>query len=359
MGLTPNSANLVKVTSRSTVEPGIARRCSQGAPLSRRAFGRILTVALFTRTGLTIAQDSTVIRRIGRLWPGAPETPEEVRQQADPLRQLGWVEGRNLTVERRYANGREELLKPLAEELVRLKVEVIVTGGTAATLAAKRATTTVPIVFEAAGDPVLVGLVASLARPGGNITGFSLASAEVNAKRLTVLKELIPGLRRIGVLEPSTNPYFRVARSQFQHTCRLLGLEPVFVQVDAASEIDGAIAQLARQGVQALVLRGDVLLYDHRLEVTGAALKHGLPTMAEQPLFPRNGGALISYTATDAEGDRRTASFVDRILRGAKPAELPVEQPTQFELVINLKTARALGLTVPQALLLRADEVIK
>ena len=327
-------------------------------PTSRRNFGRLLA-GLLVAPGIAMAQSSVAVRRIGTLGPGVPETPEELQQQVDALRQFGWVVGRNLHVERRYANGRTEALQPLAEELVRSKVEVIVTGGTAATLAAKRATTTIPIVFEAAGDPVLLGLVASLARPGGNVTGFSLASAEVNEKRLTVLKELLPGLRRIGVLETSTNPYFPAARAQFQQTCRSLGLEPVFVQFATADEIEGAIAQLARQSIQGLVLRGDALLFDHRWKVTGAALKHGLPTMAEQPRFPREGGALISYTATEDEGAVRTASFVDRILRGAKPADLPVEQPTKFELVINLKTAKALRLTIPQSLLLRADEVIQ
>jgi len=341
------------------VDVGWLQRQSQGKPMSRRAFGRILAGLLVAAPRVTIAQVRTVVRRIGLLGPSVPETPEEMRKGRETLREFGWVEGENLHVERRYANNQPEALQRLAEELVRAKVEVILTLGTPATLAAKRATTTIPIVFQSAGDAVLVGLVSNLARPGGNVTGFSLASPEVDAKRLTVLKELLPGLLRIGVLEPSWNPYFRAARGQFEHTCRLLGLNPVFVEIATPGEIDGAIAQLARLRPQALLLRADTFLFDLRFQITAAAIKHALPTMGEDPRIAREAGALASYSATLAEEDRRAASFIDRILRGAKPADLPVEQPTRFELVINLKTARALGLTVPQPLLMRADEVIQ
>ena len=327
--------------------------------MSRRAFGPMLLGLLVAASRMAAAQGSTAVRRIGILGPGVPDTPGDIRRQAEAWREFGWVEGRNLQVERRYANERPEALRDLAEELVRAKVEVIVTSGTPATLAAKRATTTIPIVFTSAGDPVLLGLVASLARPGGNVTGFSIAAPEVNAKRLTVLKELLPALRRIGVLEASWNPYFRAARTQFEQTCRSLGLEPVFLEVATPGEIDGAMAHLARQRAQAVVLRADTFLYDHRYEITAAATKHGLPTMGEGPTMAREAGALASYSGTVAEEERIGARYVDRILRGAKPADLPVEQPTRFELVINLKTARALGLTVPQPLLLRADEVIE
>jgi putative ABC transport system substrate-binding protein len=269
------------------------------------------------------------------------------------------VEGENLHVERRYANNRPEALPSLAEELVRARVEVIVTIGTPGTLAAKRATTTIPIVFQSAADPVLAGLVISLARPGGNVTGFSIAGPEVAAKYLSLLKELLPALRRIGVLEVSTNPYFRASRAQFEHTCRALGVEPIFVEIAAADEIAGAVAQLVGQRPQALLLRSDPFLSQHRFEIVDAATKRGLPTLAENPDVAREAGALVAYSETQDEATRRSASYVDRILRGAKPADLPVEQPTQFELVINLKTARALGLTIPQSMLLRADEVIR
>ena len=327
-------------------------------PLSRRSFGRMLGVFLLGAPSLATAQGAAVVRRIGRLESGTPETPEEIWKGAEALRELGWVEGQNLHVERRYANNRIESMQTLAEELVRAKVEVIVTTGTPATLAAKRATDKIPLVFRA-GDPVLLGLVASLARPGGNVTGLSLAGPEVTAKYLSLLKELLPGLRRIGVLEVSANPYFRATRGQFEHSCRQLGLEPIFVEIAVADEIGGVIAQVARQRAQVLVLRSDSFISDHRVEIASAAMKHGLPTIAESPDTMRDSGVLVSYSLTETEAERRTASYVDRILHGARPADLPVEQPTKFELVINLKTARALGLTIPQALLLRADEVIQ
>src|SRR5215469_9263971 len=191
---------------------------------SRRSFCWTLA-GVFVAPVIAIAQASKV-RRIGVLEPSAgPSTPDDLTQ-AEALRQLGWVEGQNLHVERRFANGRLEALQPLAEELVRAQVEIIVTGGTPATLAAKRATTTIPIVFRAAGDPVLLGLVASLARPGGNVTGYSLANPEVTAKYLSLLKELLPRLQRIGVLWDAGNPYVRATRGQFEHICQSLGLVP-------------------------------------------------------------------------------------------------------------------------------------
>jgi putative ABC transport system substrate-binding protein len=274
------------------------------------------------------------------------------------LRALGWVEGQNLLVERRYANGRDELLGPLAEELVRLKVEIIVTGGTAATLAAKNATTTIPIIIYSAGDPVRSGLVASLSRPGGNITGYSIVSPEIEGKRLAVLRELLPGLQRVGVLQDSTNPYYRDVRKEFEQTCRSLGLQPIMIEVAAAGELENAIAEMARQRAQALFVQGDGLFYDNRVPLISAALRYALPTLAAAREIVE-AGALVSYAPTNAEVDQRHAAFIDRILRGAKPADLPIEQPTKFELVINLKTAKALGITVPQTLLLRADEVIQ
>jgi putative ABC transport system substrate-binding protein len=268
------------------------------------------------------------------------------------------VEGRNLEVERRYADGRFESLQPLAEELVRAKVEIIVTAGTAAALAAKRATTTIPIIFST-GDPVLLGLVASLARPGGNLTGFSQASPEVTAKYLSVLKELLPGLQRIGVLWDEGNPYARAIRDQFAQVCQSLGLVQSSVEIDARSQISDAIAQLVQRRAQALVLPGQDIVWDHRLEIVDAAMKQGLPTMTEDPAIVQEAGALIAYSTTWAERFRLRAEYIDRILRGAIPADLPVQQPKKFELVVNLKTARALGLAIPKQLLLRADEIIQ
>ena len=329
----------------------------QGAYLiSRRSFCWTL-IGVLVAPDIAIAQASN-LRRIGVLEPGMPDPPQAIWEQEEPLRKLGWIEGKNLHVERRYDNGRSEALQSLAEELVGAKVEIIVTGGTPATLAAKRATTTIPIFFSV-GDPVLVGLVASLARPGGNLTGFSQAGPEVTGKYLSVLKELLPRLQRIGVLWQAGNPYRRDTRSQFEHVCQSLGLVPTIVEIGAAGEIGGAIAQLVRQHTDALVLGNDALVWDHRFEIVDAATKHGLPTMAEFPAMVREAGALVTYSPTLVEQYRRRAEYIDRILRGTKPADLPVQQPTEFELVINLKTARALGLMIPKELLLQANEVIR
>jgi putative ABC transport system substrate-binding protein len=322
--------------------------------LSRRSFCWTLAGVLVA-PGIAIPQASKV-RRIGYLTVGAPDTSEGT--WVDAMRDLGWVEGQNLDVERRRANSLEGL-KPLADELVRAKVEVIVANGPNPTRAAMRATTTIPIVFLAASDPVLSGLVASLPRPGGNVTGFSGAVPEVDAKLLSLVKELLPTYRRIGMLETAGNPQFRLLRGQFERSCQSLGLEPVFVEISAAGEIDSAIARLAGQGAQVLLLRGDSFATTYKLEIINAALKRGLPTVTGSSGYVREAGALASYSQTDAETDLRAAYYVDRLLRGAKPADLPVQQPTKFELAINLKSAKALGITVPKELLLRADEVIQ
>jgi putative ABC transport system substrate-binding protein len=324
--------------------------------LSRRSFCWTLAGVLVA-PGIAIAQTSKV-RRIGVLDSGAPDTPEEIWQQAEPLRELGWVEGQNLQVERHYGNARYEQLQPVAEELVRAQVEIIVTWGTAATLAAKRATTTIPIVFTV-GDPVLAGLVASLARPGGNLTGISTAGPELTAKSLSMLRELVPGLQRIGVLWDVDSPYARATRNQFERVCQSHHLMPIIMDVTLASDIGDAVAQLAQRRVDALVLPGHDIIWQRRLEIINSATKYRLPTMAEDLAMVRQAGALITYQPSQVEHSYLRAEYIDRILRGAKPAELPVQQPKKFELAINLKTARALGLTVPKELLLRADEVIQ
>jgi putative ABC transport system substrate-binding protein len=333
--------------------------------MSRRRFGHIVAGIVVASASPVFAQASKVVRRIGLLDVGIPLTPDQIQEYSDAFREFGWVEGRNLHIEWRFANNKAdalqalaEELQALAEELVRANVEVIVTKGTPATLAAKRATTSVPIVF-AIGDPVQFGVVASLARPGGNATGYSQAKRETSAKYLSLLKELLPTIRRVGVLEYSANPFFRATRGQFGDSCRLLGMEPIFVEIVSADEIESVISQLRRQRAEALILRGDSFIYDHRFEIGSATLKHRLPTMSEMPDLVREAGILAAYTPARSEENRRVASYVDRILRGAKPADLPVEQPQKFELVINLKTARALGLTIPKELLLRADEVLQ
>ena len=326
--------------------------------MDRRTVIGVVAAAVVAAPLAAIAQTATTVRRIGFLSSGARPTPAELHEETAPLRELGWVEGKNLLVERRYTTGRAELLQPLAEELVRLKVELIVTFGTNATLAAKNATTTIPIIIKSAGDPARIGLVATLARPGGNITGYSIISPELNVKRLALLRELFPVMQSVAWLENSVNPYFRAARIDLEQACRSLGIQPIFVQVAAASELPDAVAEAARQRARALLVPTDTLFYEYRAEIMRAALEHGLPTMAQRRTVLED-GALIAYDPTEAEENSRNAAFIDRILRGARPADLPIEQPTRFELIINLKTAKTLGLTIPQSLLLRADEVIQ
>jgi putative ABC transport system substrate-binding protein len=326
--------------------------------MDRRTFIGAVAAGIIAAPLAASAQTAATVRRIGILSPGALPSPAELQSEYAPLRALGWVVGQNLLVERRDANGRAELLRPFAEELVRLKVEIIVTAGTPATLAAKSATTTIPIIIYSAGDPVRTGLVASLARPGGNITGYSIVSPELDAKRLALLRELLPSLQRVGVLELSTNPYHRAVRKEFEQACKALGIQPIFVEVAAAGELENAIAELAGRRAQALFVQSDGLFEDNRVPLMSAALRYALPTFAAGKAM-LEAGALISYIKSSAEGRQRNAAFIDRILRGAKPADLPIEQPTKFELVINLKAATALGITVPQTLLLRADEVIQ
>ena len=327
--------------------------------MDRRTFIGAMAAGMIAAPLAASAQTATSVRRIGYLSAGVRPPQTWLDAQNAVLRSVGgWVEGQNLLVERRYANGRAELLRPFAEELVRLKVEIIVTVGTDAVLAAKNATNTIPIIIYSAGDPVRSGLVASLARPGGNITGFSVVSPEMDAKRLALLRELLPGLQRVGVLEDSNNPYFRVARKEFEQACRSIGIQPIFIEVAAAGELENAIAEMARRRAQALFVGSTSLFFANRVPLMSAALRYALPTIAVGTEMLK-AGALISYSSTTAEQDQRYAAFVDRILRGAKPGDLPIEQPTKFELIINLKAAKALGITVPQTLVLRADEVIQ
>ena len=304
------------------------------------------------------AQTAPIVRRIGWLT-GTESDPPALLQEIDArFRELGWVEGRNLLIERRYANGRAELFQPLAEELVRLKVELIVTVGTQATIAAKNATTSIPIVIFGAGDPVRTGVVASLARPGGNITGYSIVDPELEAKRLALLREALPAAQRVGVLMNSTNPISVVRQKENEPVYRSLGIQPLIIAVAGESELESAIAEIARQRGQALEVVDDALFFEYRARIVNTALKYALPTLGEDPEM-LVAGAMLTYSISPSEQYRRYAAFVDKVLRGAKPADLPIEQPTQFVMGINLKTAKALGITIPQLLLLRADEVIQ
>src|SRR5215831_20291648 len=272
------------------------------------------------------------------------------------LRELGWIEGRTFAIEYRWAEGRSERFLELATDIVRLKVDVIVTTG-AAVIPAKQATSVVPIVFAVATDPVGSGLVASLARPGGNVTGLSLQQSDIAAKRLELLREVVPGLGRLGVIVNISSPGAALEMREVQGTARVLGLDVVTVEIRRSADIAGAFDALKDQA-QAVYVVNEPLTITNRALINTLALAARLPTMHGSREQVEAGG-LISYAANFPDLFRRAADYVDKILRGAKPADIPVEQPTRFDLVINLTTAKALGLTVPSTLLARADEVIE
>jgi putative ABC transport system substrate-binding protein len=295
---------------------------------------------------------------IGILGSGTPATQGQwyaafVRR----LRELGWTEGRTVAIEYRWAEGRDERFVEIAAEFVRLKVDIIVTSGNSAIAAAKRATSVIPIVFAVAGDPVGTGLVASLARPGGNITGLSGQHTDTVGKRIQLLEEVVPGLRSFALLVNVANSFAALEMREVQATTRALGFDPVMLQIQKAEHIAPAIESLGSR-VQALYVVTDTLINVQRNQINSLALAAGLPTMHSVREYVEAGG-LISYGVNFPDLWRRTADLVNKILRGAKPADLPIEQPIKFELVINLKTAKALGLTLPPMLLDRADELIE
>jgi putative ABC transport system substrate-binding protein len=323
---------------------------------ARRLFIPALASALLLGVPFAASlQPTTTVRHIGWLLPG-PIASSIIELRKAALRERGWIEGRNLLIDYRY--GTPDRLPLLAQEFVQHKVDLIVTEGTTATLAAKKATQLIPIVIWSAGDPVRSGLVASLAKPGGNVTGLSIVSPELDAKRLSLLRDFVPGTRYVGELENSENAYFRAARSAVEETYRALGMEAIFVEVAHADEFDGAVAKVARQPEAALHVPRDVLFMNNAKSVMRIALNHRLPTIVEGNELLEAGG-LLSYDFSESELTRRGAAFIDKVLRGAKPSDLPMEQPTTFELGVNLKTANALGIVLPARLLLRADRVIE
>jgi putative ABC transport system substrate-binding protein len=274
------------------------------------------------------------------------------------LRELGYTEGQNLIVERRYAEGHVERFKDFAAEMVRLKVDVIIVVTTPAAFAARNETTTIPIVHPAAIDPVGTGLIASLAHPGGNITGLAVLNAETSAKRLELLREVVPGLSRGAVLWNAANPANGLAWKETEGAGRALGVALQSHEVRAPKDFEGAFAAIAQQHPDILLVLQDALTLEYRKEIIGFALRERIPGMYVGKEWVEEGG-LMSYGDRLPERYRRAADLVDRILKGAKPADLPVEQPTTFELAINLKTAKAIGLTLPPAFIARADQVVE
>jgi putative ABC transport system substrate-binding protein len=273
------------------------------------------------------------------------------------LRQLGWIEGRTIAIEVRWAEGRAERAAEIAAEFVRLKVDVIVTSGTPLVAAAKQATSVIPVVFAVAGNPVGTGLVASLARPGGNVTGLSVLSTDLPGKRIELLREAVPGLRRLAIMGNASNPVIVLEMGEFQAAASTLGLGAAMFEIRRAEDIAPAFEALKGRA-EALYVCQDPLTFTNRNRINTLALGVRLPAMHASRESVDAGG-LMSYGPNFLDLFRRSADYVDKILRGAKPGEIPVEQPTKFDLIINLTTAKALGLEIPPTLLARADEVIE
>ena len=314
------------------------------------------------------AQQAGKVYRIGYLSPSSPSDPE---RQASPfgerglaafrqgLRELGYVEGKNIAIEKRWAEGKFERLPDLAAELVRLKLDIIVSVVTQASLAAKNATRTIPIVMVAPGDPLGSGLVANLARPGGNVTGPSSMYSDLVVKQLEVLKEIVPGLSRVAVLRNPANAGWQAQMLKATEVAATaLRLQVQLVEARGPDELEGAFAGMARERASALLVAVDVIFALHARRIADLATKRHLPAMYGSSEHVEAGG-LISYAPDIPDVFRRAATYVDKILKGAKPSDMPVEQPTKLLLVINVKTAKALGLTIPPSLLLRADQVIE
>jgi putative ABC transport system substrate-binding protein len=307
----------------------------------------------------TEAQPPVKVPRIGVLATGSlPGTLARFEPFQQGLRDLGYVEGQTIALAYRFADGKEEQLPVLAAELIALPVDVLVTAGTPAALAAKQGTARIPIIIAIAADPVGAGLVASLARPGENVTGLTDLDTELSGKRLELLKEVVPGLARVAILWNPANPAHRPALEESAVAARALGVQLQPVAVRSPPEFTQAFAAMSRERASALMLLADSMFASHYAQVVDLAAQSRLPTMSWSKGFVAAGG-LMSYGASYPDLLRRAATYVDKILKGAKPADLPMEQPLKFELVINLQTAKALGLTIPPTLLFQADEVIR
>jgi putative tryptophan/tyrosine transport system substrate-binding protein len=306
------------------------------------------------------AQQGDRVRRIGWLAAGDENDPVTTRVSAltQALAGLGWIDGRNVRMDIRWHGDDANRIRALAQELVGLQPEIIMTSTTVETVAVQRETRTIPIVFMSVGDPVASGIVPRLDRPGGNVTGFATFETSLGGKWLELLSEIAPGLKRAAIIfNPETTPASTYMRS-FETAARSLKVEAITAPVHSDAEIEAAIIALGREPGGGLVVMPDVFTVAHRVPIILAAARNNVPAVYFLSDFARDGG-LLSYGPNGLDNVRRAASYVDRILRGAKPGDLPVQYPTKFEMAVNLKTAKALGLTVPQSILLRADEVIE
>lgn len=326
---------------------------------SRSLVAVLLVLGLLVAPVVAEAQTARKVYRIGVLEvvPAASNATnlDSLRQG---LSELGYVEEQNFVIEYRSADGRAGRFPDLASELVRLKVDVIVTRGTPAALAAKQATGTIPIVMASSGDPVSAGIVASLPHPGANVTGLSALATDVQGKLLDVLREMVPQIARVAFLFNMSNPVLQAQWKEAERTARSMGLRSQLLDVRAIRDLEPAFDAAARQRADAVVVGIDALTQAHRARIVGALAKRHLPAISREREFVDAGG-LMSYGIHYADSYRRAATYVDKVLKGAKPADLPVEQPTRLELVINLRTAKTLGLTIPPSVRVRADQVIE
>ena len=316
---------------------------------------RAALVALVLSSVAVAAEPAKGVPRIGVLWPNPPATFEPIRQR---LSELGYAEGRNISFEYRWAEGRLGDLPDLAAELVRLKVDLIVTLAPPATIAAKNATQTIPIVFVAIGDPVAGGLVASLARPGGNLTGTTRMLSEMSVKHLEFLKQTVPSLSRVAILWNPTNSSHGPALKAVESAATLHSIQVQSFEVRSPAELTGIFTAIGRARAGGVLFLADPIFFIHLDRMAELAAENRLPAVSNFTQFVKLGG-LMGYAPSLRDEFRQAAGHIDKILNGAKAGDLPVEQPTKFELAINLKTAKALGLTIPQSLLLTADQVIE
>ena len=320
--------------------------------------GLVVLMSVFAVPPLADAQPAGNMRRIGYL-ASSSATAHPVEPFREALRELGWVEGQNIVIEYRFADGRFERLPDLAAELVRLKMELIVAVPTPAAVATKNATATIPIVMASVGDPVGLGLVASLARPGGNVTGVSFSvGLDLFGKNLQLLKEAIPKVRRVAILSNPANPLHAPVVNNVKAAAQSLGVSLQLLEARGPNDFEGAFAAMSKDRAEALLVVADAMFNLHRKRLAELAAQARLPGVFGGREYAEAGG-LMSYGPSIAHQLRQAAVYVDKILKGAKPADLAVEQPTTFELVMNMKTAKALGLTIPPSLLLRADQVIE
>ena len=329
--------------------------------MDRRAFIAVVGGSILAAPLTSAAQQAEQVPRVGYISPGSSSDPFRLRRYEafrQGLLELGYVEGRNIALEPRWAKGEYDRYPALAADLVRLKAHVIVTVGGAATKAAQQVTTTTPIVMSVVIDPLGSGLVASLARPGGNITGLTIMASDVVGKQLELLKQTVPGVARVALLWNPDNPGGAPQLREAEAAARILGVRLQAVEARNPQEIDRAFSAMTRERAGALIVLPDAIFGNQQKQIANLAVKSRLPSIYGIREYGEAGG-LIVYSANNLDLERRAAIFVDRILKGAKPADLPVEQPTKFELVINLKTAKALGLTIPQSILIRADEIIQ